>query len=151
MGGRAREGQREGVNPLKQILKKIDLVQAVRVIVMALMLVVPVVALVPETSYAQLPNLNCNDLQGVNCTPRTVSGLIKLVINWMLALAGLIAVLFLIVGGFWYITSAGNEEQAEKGKGTVINAIIGIIIIVLSWVIVNVVSTLVSSNSAQGI
>ncbi len=134
------------MNSLKQILKKLDLIQAVRIIAMALMLVLPAV------SYAQLPNLNCSDLQGVNCNQtQTVSGLIKLVINWMLALAGLIAVLFLIVGGFWYITSAGNEEQAEKGKGTVINAIIGIVIIVLSWVIVNVVSRLVSSNSASGI
>ncbi|MBL8029733.1 MAG: hypothetical protein JNN11_00605 [Candidatus Doudnabacteria bacterium] len=131
---------------MKQIFKKLDLIQVVRVIVMALMLVLPVV------SYAQLPNLNCSDLQGVNCNQtQTVSGLIKLVINWMLALAGLIAVLFLIIGGFWYITSAGNEEQAEKGKGTVINAIIGIVIIVLSWVIVNVVSRLVSSNSTSGI
>ena len=54
--------------------------------------------------------------------------------------------LFLIIGGFWYITAAGNEETAEKGKGTVINAIIGIVIIILSYVIINVVSTLVSNT-----
>ncbi len=58
-----------------------------------------------------------------------------------------IAVLFLIIGGFWYITSAGNEETAAKGKSTVINAIIGIVIIILSYVIINVVSNLVSGGS----
>ena len=69
----------------------------------------------------------------------------------MLGIAFAIAVLFLIIGGFWYITSAGNEETAEKGKGTVINAIIGIVIIVLSYIIVQVVSRLVASNNSTGI
>ncbi len=140
------EVYREGVNQLKQILKKINPIQIVRIVAMALMLLAPI------ATYAALPNFDCGGLTGVSCNQgQTVSGLLKLVINWMLALAGLISVLFLIVGGFWYITSAGNEEQAEKGKGTVINAIIGIIIIVLSWIIVNVVSNLVSSQSATGI
>lgn len=131
---------------MKQIIKKIDLLKTIRVLAMAIMLLAPV------ASYAALPNFNCSDINGVSCNNgQTVSGLIKLVINWALALAGLIAVLFLIVGGFWYITSAGDTEQAEKGKGTVLNAIIGIIIIVLSWIIVNVVSNLVSSQNATGI
>jgi uncharacterized membrane protein YwzB len=70
------------------------------------------------------------------------------VVNWLLGIAFGIAVLFLIIGWFWYITSAGNEETAEKGKNTAINAIIGIVIIVLSYVIVNVVSKLVSSTGS---
>ncbi len=71
------------------------------------------------------------------------NGLIYNVILDLLYVAGAIAVLFLIIGGFWYITSAGNEEQAEKGKSTLISAIIGIVIIVLSYVIVTVVSNFV--------
>jgi len=73
------------------------------------------------------------------------SGLIVNVISLLLTVAGAIAVLFLIVGGYWYITSAGNEEQAEKGKSTLLNAIIGIIIIVLSFTIINVMANLVGS------
>jgi threonine synthase len=42
-----------------------------------------------------------------------------------------------------YITSAGNEETAEKGRKTAVNAIIGIVIIILAYVIVNVVANLV--------
>lgn len=135
------------MNRLKQILKKIDFLQVIRVVALSLGLLLPVAS----SAAGLLNNVPCGDLNGVSCSSNTVSGLIKLVINWMLALAGLIAVLFLIIGGFWYITSAGNEEQAEKGKGTVINAIIGIIIIVLSWVIVNVVSNLVASQNSSGI
>ena len=74
------------------------------------------------------------------------NGLIYNVIQMMLLVAGAVAVLFVIVGGFWYLTSAGNEEQAEKGKTAVVNAIIGIIIIVLSYVVINVIANFVASN-----
>lgn len=63
----------------------------------------------------------------------------------MLEVAGAIAVLFVIIGGFWYITSAGNEEQAEKGQKTVTNAIIGVIVVVLSYVIITVIANFVSN------
>ena len=59
-----------------------------------------------------------------------------------------VAVLFLIIGGFRYITSAGNPDGQTKGKQTVINALIGIVIIVLSYVIVNVVANLVSGRNS---
>ncbi len=69
-----------------------------------------------------------------------VTELLLRIINILLAIAGLVAVVFLIIGGFRYITAGGNEEAAEAGKKTIINAIIGIVVIILSFVIVRVVS-----------
>jgi hypothetical protein len=131
------------VKSLKQILKKIDWVQVAKVMVVVMLFAVPLL-----TAHAQLKTNDqtlCSGT-GLNCKNTDVNGLIKTVINWLLAIAFSVAVLFLIIGGFWYITSAGNEETAEKGKNTAINAIIGIVIIILSWVIVNVVASLVTSN-----
>lgn len=79
---------------------------------------------------------------------RTATELIISVINLMLFFAGMVAVVFIIVGGYWYITSAGNEEQAEKGKGAMVNAIIGIVVIVLSWTLISVITRLVGNNIA---
>ena len=70
-----------------------------------------------------------------------VNELLLRIINILLAIAGLVAVLFLIIGGFRYITAGGNEETAEAGKKTIINAIIGVVILILSFVIVRVVSS----------
>lgn len=61
------------------------------------------------------------------------------VIAILLFIAGAIAVLFVIIGGFQYVTSGGNEESAKKGKKTLTNAIIGIVIIILAYAIINVV------------
>jgi hypothetical protein len=63
----------------------------------------------------------------------------KKIIEWALYFAAIIAVIFLIIGGFLYITSAGNETQSTKGRKTLVNALIGLAIIVLSYLIVQVV------------
>ena len=80
----------------------------------------------------------------------SLSELIFNVIRIALGFAGAVAVVFVIIGGFQYITASGNEEQAEKGKKTLINAIIGVVVIIMSYVIINVITNLVSSPSGNG-
>jgi len=60
--------------------------------------------------------------------------------NILLPIAGIVAVLFIIVGGFQYITSGANEEWAETGKKTLRNAVIGLVVIILSYIIVIVIA-----------
>ena len=67
------------------------------------------------------------------------NGLIANVIRLLLLVSGALAVVFVIYGGYQYITAGGNEEQAESGKKTLINAIIGVVVIILAYVIINVV------------
>lgn len=86
------------------------------------------------------PNQGGGGVLGAN----TVVGVIAVIIKLMLFVAGALAVLFVVIGGIMYLTSAGNEEQAAKGRKTVTNALIGIIIIILSYVVVNVVVNLVN-------
>ena len=102
----------------------------------------------PFATFADLPAPSCGTLNGVNCNvSASPNSLIITVINIMLGVAFLVAVLFLIFGGFRYIFSAGNEEAAEKGRNTVLNALIGVAIIILSYVIVQIVSRTVSGGT----
>ncbi len=73
-------------------------------------------------------------------------GLIFRIISLLLFVAGALAVLFVIIGGYQYITAAGNEEQSEKGKKTLVSSIIGVVLIILSYVIINVVVNTVSGT-----
>ena len=131
---------------MKQIVKKINFLKVTEVAVAIMLTFAPLVV-----ANAQLNRtFQCDPSSGLNCSAGgSVNSLIRTVINWMLGIAFGIAVLFLIIGGFWYITSAGNEETAEKGKGTVINAIIGIVVIILSYVIINVISNLVANPNSS--
>ncbi len=82
---------------------------------------------------------------GVNVnSPEGVINLIAQIINWALYLSGAIAVIFVIIGGYRYLTAGGNEEAATKGRKSVVNALIGLIIIILAYVIVNAVASFLS-------
>lgn len=108
-------------------------------------LVIGAVALIPIFGVQAQLGFQCPT--GLNCTAGgNINSLIRTVINWVLSITLGIAILFVIIGGFRYITAQGNEGQAKEGQQTVFNALIGIAIIVLSYVIVTVVANLVSQS-----
>ena len=65
---------------------------------------------------------------------------LKVIVQWLLVFGLLLAVAMIIWGGIKYITAGGNEETSESAKKTVTNAIIGIVIVILAFVIVRVIS-----------
>ena len=120
-------------------MKKLTISQWLNMVSVVVMFVV---ALSPVLAGAQfqIPDPGGTGLGGGVGSESTITGFILRVINIGLALAGLIAVFFLILGGFRYITSMGNEEAAGQAKKIILNAIIGIVIVILSFVIVRVIS-----------
>ncbi|MFA6392324.1 MAG: hypothetical protein WCW66_06320 [Patescibacteria group bacterium] len=58
------------------------------------------------------------------------------IIRWLLGLLGLIGVIMILYAGFTWMTAGGNEEKIEKAKKIISAAIIGLVIIILSWAIV---------------
>jgi hypothetical protein len=103
---------------------------------------------------AQLtPISDCSEL-GIQCTGNEDSqSLIETVtgyINAFLALVGVVASIYLVLGGVRYIMSEGEESKAEKAKGTILNAVIGIIVIGLAAIIVNFVIFVVSGRGGGG-
>ena len=57
-------------------------------------------------------------------------------VNIVLLVSGVLAVLFLIWSGVQYITSAGSAEKAKTARAGIINAVIGIVVIVAAFFIV---------------
>jgi len=57
-------------------------------------------------------------------------------IQWVLGFLGLIGVVFIIYGGFTWMTAAGNEERVKKAKDIIKVAVIGLMVILLSWAFV---------------
>lgn len=66
-------------------------------------------------------------------------------LTWLFYAAGVITVIYLIWGGLTYITAGGDPEKATKGKTAVVNAIIGIVVILLALGIITWVT-----NAVQG-
>lgn len=73
-------------------------------------------------------------------------GVFKLITNAALFLIGAISVLMLIYGGIRYTISGGDSAAVTAAKNTIMYAIIGIIVALLAYAIVNfVLSALITS------
>ncbi len=78
------------------------------------------------------PNVAAQGTLGQNITT---------IINYFLGLLGLIAVGFLIYAGILMVTAGGNDEQVTKARKVIMYAVIGIVIILLSYTVVTFVSS----------
>jgi hypothetical protein len=89
--------------------------------------------------------LPSSDPSGVTTnTSEDLSTIVLQVVNIALGFAALFAIAAIIYGGFLYIFDGGNAKMSEKGKKVLINAAIGLVIIILSYTIVAVVSNTVT-------
>ena len=70
---------------------------------------------------------------------KTLTDNIKLVVNVLLFLLGAIAVLMIIIGGIRYVLSNGESSQVTAAKNTILYAVIGLIVALLAYAIVNFV------------
>lgn len=66
-------------------------------------------------------------------TETNLTKLIGQVINWGLGLLGSVFLILIIVGGFIWMTAAGNDEKIKKAKTIITAAIAGIVIVFLAY------------------
>ena len=74
-------------------------------------------------------------------TPTNANVVIKNVTNIMFFIIGAVSVIMLIYGGIRYTTSGGNTNSVTAAKNTVIYSIVGLVISILAYAIVNFVVT----------
>ncbi len=60
----------------------------------------------------------------------------KRIINILLLVAGAVAVIYLIIGGYQYMTAGGNADTSSSARSTILNALIGLVIIFSAYAIV---------------
>ena len=58
------------------------------------------------------------------------------IVQWFLGFLGLAAVIIMMYAGFLWMTARGNADQIKRAKKVLINALIGLIIILMAWAIV---------------
>jgi putative exporter of polyketide antibiotics len=69
----------------------------------------------------------------------TLGERIKTIINILLYLLGAIAVVMIVIGGIRYTTSNGEAAQMTSAKNTILYAVVGIVVALMAYAIVNFV------------
>jgi hypothetical protein len=75
----------------------------------------------------------------LGCLPANPSDLINYLLTFGIGIAGGIAFLLILVGGFQIMTSTGNPEQLNAGKELVGSAVTGLILIIFSVFLLKVI------------
>ncbi len=92
------------------------------------------IGLVPVVAQAQI--LPACTVSG-NCSGCDFITLGANVSEWILGVTSAVAVLMIIIGGLYWIISAGNPERVQRGQQIFIGAVIGISLVLGAYLIVN--------------
>ncbi len=91
--------------------------------------------LIPNITQAQT-DIGLDNLEGINLGKEQDPVIVaSAIINALLLLLGIISVIILLLGGFKWMTSAGNAEKVTEAKNLIKNGIIGLIIILSAYTI----------------
>lgn len=80
--------------------------------------------------------------------PESIGGLVTLIVNIVMVLAGVILLFFFIMGGIGLIASAGSgdSQKAAQAQKTVTSALIGFVIVFASYFLVKLIGQLIGIN-----
>lgn len=77
-------------------------------------------------------------------------GTIGKITNILLYVVGAIAVIMIVVGGLRYVISGGNQTQITAAKNTILYAVVGLIIAILAYAIINFVLGTFTAGGSGG-
>jgi len=88
--------------------------------------IIPRITDIPELADSNLGNWD------------SISDIVSQVLAYVFPIAGILVFIYLLYGGFNLMLAAGNEEGIREGKAKITNALIGFLIIFVSYWIVQI-------------
>ncbi|MBR0430843.1 hypothetical protein IJJ05_00945 [Candidatus Saccharibacteria bacterium] len=88
------------------------------------------------TKFAELPTV---EPVGTDTSGDTLVTSITGILNAVIGVLGLVCVVVMIIGGVNYMTSSGDAAKVKKAKDTILYGLIGLVVCVLAFALVNFV------------
>jgi len=128
----------------KSIIMAIAGLLAVPVLALSTMVLSPVVSQVGaegvcENGKTMEDALDCNDTDNPTCLFGGEGCVFTIIVNTALYVIGALSVLMLIYGGIRYTISMGDEKNVVAAKNTIMYAVVGIVVALMAYAIVNFV------------
>lgn len=84
--------------------------------------------------------MDCND-PNIPASLKCIPFFFNNIIAFAMALVGSLAVFFIVLSGIKFLTSGGDPSKVEGAKKSLTYAIVGLVIILMSFVVIKVIST----------
>lgn len=107
----------------------------------ALALGLTLAALVPSVAFAQVvdDNFGLNQLSNIQLGTNSLQETISIFINVILGFLGIVAFIIILLGGFKWMTSGGDEDKIGEAKKLMGAGVVGMAIVLASWAIASFV------------
>ena len=112
-----------------------------RIFLLATILFSPFLQVEAATGILTCNGLDCNFCDAISMT--------NIIVEWVIGISLLLAVILLVVAGFRLITSGGDRSAYESSKKLLYNALIGFMLILAAWTIVDTFLKLIATDEAQ--
>ncbi len=104
-----------------------------------------------KTSYAAISGGNIEEHLDGGWPFSDLGQLMNTAVSTLIIIAGLVVLIYLIYGGFLYITGQGDEERMEKAQKVISNAFIGLVIIISSFAVISIIEEVFGVSIVSGI
>ncbi|MEI7621246.1 MAG: hypothetical protein WCJ51_01790 [Candidatus Moraniibacteriota bacterium] len=84
---------------------------------------------------------------GTGLPAGSITGIITNGMNWLLIMVGVLGVIGFVIAGIIYLTAAGDEDQIDRGKKTMIASITGVIVALVGVVFIQAIKGMLGGNS----
>ena len=89
----------------------------------------------------------CKDYGG---NKDAIDDIVVVILNSIIAVIGIVAVIFIVIGGINYMTSQGDPGKLKKARDTILYACIGLVVCALAFAIVNWTIGVINNSSKKG-
>jgi len=126
-----------------RIKKSLKSLLIVPVLALGIGLVAPVVDTTPVSAFDQGIGDGASSAQGEDQQSDLFGdqGVFRTITNVLLFIIGAISVIMLIIGGIRYVVSGGDSGAVTSAKNTILYAVVGIVVAILAYALVNFVIT----------
>lgn len=75
----------------------------------------------------------------LGCIPENPIGFVEKIYSIGIAIIGMVGLLFMIIGGYYIVTSQGNPERLQTGKSYILYSLIGILLAIFGFIFIEVI------------
>lgn len=79
-------------------------------------------------------------ISDLGCIPQNPVGFVQKFYGWGLGLIGMVVIIFMIIGGYYLMTSQGDPSKLQKGKEYIIYSIAGLILALFGFIFVQLIT-----------
>ena len=109
--------------------------------------------LAPAMASAQIPagqdwgGRGLVNARSANLPTGSIYLIIQNTLSWLLGILGFIAVIGFVISGIQYLIAAGDESMIEKAKTNMTYSIVGVIVALMGYVIIQAVGAWLGTNN----